>query len=85
MEGMLCGNQPKNKTIEQQQIKSLLDNLLDKTFHCNSEGVNLAVENLKSIFDLSASLSNLKISKQKTEENEPQWQKEIEKLVQPKT
>ena len=50
------------KTIRQQQIQSLLDNYLDKTFHCNSEGVNLAVENLNSIFDLSASLSNLKIS-----------------------
>ena len=42
------------KTIRQQQIQSLLDNFLDKMFHCNSEGVNLAVENLNSIFDLSA-------------------------------
>ena len=42
-------------TISEQQIQSLLDNFLDKTFHCNSEGVNLAVENLNRIFDLSAS------------------------------
>jgi transcriptional accessory protein Tex/SPT6 len=34
------------KTIRQQQIQSLLDIFLDKMFHCNSEGVNLAVENL---------------------------------------
>jgi hypothetical protein len=34
-------------------------------FHCNSEGVNLAVENLNGIFDLSASLSNLKNLKEK--------------------
>ena len=34
-------------------------------FHCNSEGVNSAVENLNSIFDLSASLSNLKMSSRK--------------------
>ena len=77
---------PNKKTIRQQQIQSLLDNFLDKIFHCNSEGVNWAVENL-----ISASLSNPK----KNEENEPQWQmvwwrmqkfkKEIEKPVQPKT
>ena len=73
------------KTIKQQRIQILLDNFLYKMFHCNSEGVNLAVENLNSIFDLSASLSNL-ISifdlsaslsksinvKQTTEENEQQ-------------
>ena len=53
------------ETIRQQQIQSLLDNFLGKTFRCNSEGVNLAVENLNSIFDLSASLSNLKISNRK--------------------
>ena len=28
------------KTIKQQQIQSLLDNFLDKAFHCNSESVN---------------------------------------------
>ena len=49
------------KTIRQ-QIQSILDNFLDKTFHCNSEGVNLAVENLNSIFAIAASLSNLQIS-----------------------
>ena len=48
------------ETIKQQQIQSLLDNFLDKTFHCNSERLKLAVENLNSIFDHSASLSNLK-------------------------
>jgi hypothetical protein len=46
--------------IDGRHVKSLLDNFLDKTFHCNSEGVNLAVENLNSIFDLSAFVSNLK-------------------------
>ena len=50
------------QTIRQQQIQSILDNFLDKMFHCNSDGLNLAVENLNSIFDLSASLSNLNIS-----------------------
>ena len=63
MEGKQCGNLP--KTIGQQQIQSLLDSFLDKMFHCNSEGVNLAVENLNGIFDLSASLSNLKMSNRK--------------------
>ena len=53
------------KTIRQQQMQSLLDNFLDKTFHCNSEGVNLAGENLNSIFDLSASPSNQKNSNRK--------------------
>ena len=63
------------KTIRQQQIQSLLDNFLGKTFHCNSEGVNLAVENLNSIFDLSASLSNLKISNRKPKKinNNDKW------------
>ena len=50
------------KTIRQQQIQSLLDNFLHKTFHCNVEGVNLAAERLNSLFDLSASLSNLKMN-----------------------
>ena len=53
------------KTIRQQQIQSLLDNFLDKTFHCNSEGVNMAVEYLNSVFDLSASISNQNMSKRK--------------------
>ena len=56
--GSIVENYPK---IIRQQIILLLDNFLGKTFHCNSEGVNLAVENLDSIFDLSASLSNLKL------------------------
>ena len=47
------------KQLDNNKFESLLDNFLDKMFHCNSEGVNLAVENLNSIFDLSASLSNL--------------------------
>jgi hypothetical protein len=53
-----CSGEIHHKTIGQQQIKSLLDNFLDKMFHCNSEGVNLAVKNLNSIFDLSVFLSN---------------------------
>ena len=59
------------KTIRQQQIQSLLDNFLDKMLHCNGEGVNLADENLNSIFPLSASLTNQKISSRQ-EENQQQ-------------
>jgi hypothetical protein len=63
-------------TIRQQQIQSLLDNSLDKRFHCNSEGVNLSVENLNSIFDHSASLSNKTslniLSRQPKKINQPQ-------------
>ena len=53
-------------------MQSLLDNFLDKTFHCNSEVVNLAVEHL---FDLSASLSNLQISNGKSKKinNNDKW------------
>ena len=63
------------KTNSQQHIQSLLDNFLDKMFHCNSEGVNLAVENLNSIFDLSASLSNLNISSRQPKKikNNDKW------------
>ena len=50
------------KSFRQQQIQSVLDNFLDKRFHCNSESVNLAVKNLNSISDLSASFSNQKMS-----------------------
>ena len=59
----------------QQQIQSLLDNFWDIILHCNSEGVNLAVEHLNSIFDLSASPSNLKISKRKRKkmDNNDKW------------
>ena len=57
---------PTKKQFSNNTCKPILDNFLDKTFHCNSEGVNLAVEHLNSISNLSASLSNLK---QKTEEN----------------
>jgi hypothetical protein len=57
------------KTFRQQHIQSLLDNFLDKTFHCNSEDVNLAAENLNSISDISASLSKLKISNRKLKLN----------------
>ena len=63
-----CSLETYQKTI-MQQIQSLLENLLDKMFHCNSESVNLAVEHLKSIFDLSASLTNLKMSSKKTMTN----------------
>ena len=60
------------KTIGQQQFQPLLDKFLDIMFHCNCEGVHLAVENLLRIFDLSAALSNLKMSNRNTEENEQQ-------------
>ena len=56
-------------------------------FHCNSEGVNLIVENLNSIFDLSASLSN-----QKSSSRQPKKINNIDKRfdeeckpIQPKT
>ena len=76
------------KTIRQQQIQSLF---LDKTFHCDSEGVNWAGESLNSLFDLSASLSTKKIKQKPQKINK--WfdeeckkpKKEIEKPVQPKT
>ena len=48
------------KTIWQQHIQTLLDNFLDKMFQCIGFGVILAVKNLNSIFELSASQSNLK-------------------------
>ena len=46
-----CRIETYQKTIRQEQIQSHLDNFLNKTFHCNCEGVNLAVENLNSLFD----------------------------------
>ena len=44
-------------------------------FHCNSEGVNLAVKNLNSIFHLLASLSNQNISNRKPKKiiNNDKW------------
>jgi hypothetical protein len=50
-------------------------NFLNKTFHCNSEGVNLALENLNRILDLSAFLSNLKMSNRKLKKmnNNDKW------------
>lgn len=46
--------------VQQQQVQSLLDQFLGENFQCNSEDVNRAVEQLNHIFDLSASLANLK-------------------------
>ena len=40
-----CSVEINRKTFRQQEIQSLLDNFLDKTFHCNREGGNLAAEN----------------------------------------
>jgi hypothetical protein len=71
-----CSVETNQKTMRQQQFQSLQDNFLGKTFHCNSEGVNLVVENLNSIFDLSASLSNLKMSSR-----EPKKMKNNDKMV----
>jgi hypothetical protein len=56
---------------------------MDKTFHCNSEGVNLSVESLNSIFDLSASLSNQKCSirqPKKIKNNEKWFDEECKNL-----
>jgi hypothetical protein len=63
------------KAIRQQQIQSLLNNFLDNTVHCDSAGVNLAVEHLNSIFDLSSSLSNQKYSSRQAKKmnNNGKW------------
>jgi hypothetical protein len=61
------------KTFRQPQIQSLPDNFLDKMF--TDSGVNLAVENLNSIFALSASLSNQKMSSRQPKKinNNDKW------------
>ena len=52
--------------IKQQKIQQSLDCFLEKQFQHNSVCVNEAVKNLNHIFDLTASLSNLKVSNKKT-------------------
>ena len=72
------------KTIRKEQIQPLLDNFLDKMFHCNSEGVNLEVEHLNSIFNLSASLANLNISSRQTKKmnkNDNWFDEECKNLI----
>ena len=79
MEGMWFGNLPKNNQATTNSTP--FRQLPDKTFHCNSEGVN--VENLNSIFDISASLSNLKISNRKPKKmnnNDKQFNEECKNL-----
>ena len=54
-----CSVEIYQKTIRQQQIQFKF-NFLDKTFHCNSEGVHLAVEN---VFPIKSKNSNRKPKK----------------------
>ena len=49
-------------TINQNYIQTLLDNFLDQNFQCNNEWINMAVESLNNIFDISALQSKLKVS-----------------------
>ena len=48
--------------IRHTQVQSLLDKFLKRTFLHTSENVNKAVKDLNNIFDLTASLANLKPS-----------------------
>ena len=52
--------------MKQNHIETLLDNFLDQNFQCNNEGINMAVESLNKIFDISAWQSNLKVSNSQT-------------------
>ena len=52
-------------TISQQKIQVLLDKFLATPFPHNSEGTNLAVDKLNRIFEVSATLSNLKTTQRK--------------------
>ena len=61
--------------IKQKQVQSLLDKFLKETFQDDHKSVNKAVENLNNIFDLTASLANLKPSTRKTrrQDNTDNW------------
>ena len=61
--------------IRQEQVQSLLDTFLKETFQDTGEGVNRAVESLNNIFDLTASLANLKPSQRKSrkQDNTDKW------------
>ena len=61
--------------IKKKQVQSLLDKFLKNTFQDTSESVNSAVENLNNIFDVTASLANLKPSQRKTKnkDNTDKW------------
>lgn len=50
------------------QVHLLLDTFIEKTYSPNADGVNLAVENINDIFDYLATISNLKITKEKNHE-----------------
>ena len=52
--------------MKQKHIQTLLGNFQDKNFHCSNEGINMAVESLNNIFDISALQSNLKVSNGQT-------------------
>ncbi len=57
-------------TIGQTKIQVLLDQFL-ATFPHDSEGTNLAVDKLNRIFEVSATLSNLKTTKEKQKDHMP--------------
>ena len=61
--------------IKNKRVQSLLDQFLKNTFQDTSESVNSAVENLNNIFDVTASLANLKPSQRKTKnkDNTDKW------------
>jgi len=55
----------------QPKIQTLLDQFLAAPFPHNSEGTNLEVDKLNRIFEVSATLSNLKTTKRKPKDNLP--------------
>ena len=61
--------------IKKKEVQSLLDKFLKNAFQDTSESVNSAAENLKNIFDVTASLANLKPSQRKTKnkDNADKW------------
>lgn len=62
MEGEQCRNISEHHEAKTHSDTLHLDNFLDKNFHCSSEGINMAVESLNNISDISALQSNLKVS-----------------------
>ncbi len=48
------------KALSSQKIQALIDNFLNNTYAHTNEGVNLAVKDIKYIFEKSAKLSKLK-------------------------
>ena len=55
--------------IRQIKVQSRLDQFLKRTFQKNKESVDSAVETINNIFDLTASLANLKIQNRRARKN----------------